>query len=112
LVLKLSNKASFQHNLVIFHLRRHQVTYRKQNGGRYTGSTLDLRKGIRYKRNSNGNYHIFDHAGLHGDTYNIVRGSPTKEFKNGGQWTGTTPFDGYLEFPFEVSVGEGWLMYQ
>ena len=75
-----------------FHLRRHQATSRKQNGGQYTGSTLALRNGIRYKRNSNGYYHILDHARLNGDTYNIVRGSPTTEFQNGGQWTGSTNF--------------------
>ena len=65
------------------------VDLQKQNGGQYSGNTLDLRNGIRY---SNGYSHIFDHVRLNGDTCNIVRGSPTIEFQNGGQWTGSTHF--------------------
>jgi hypothetical protein len=47
---------------------------------------------MRYRRNSNGYPHIFDHARTIGDTASIGRRRPTTEIQNGGLQTGSRMF--------------------
>jgi len=55
-----------------------------------------LRNGMRYRRNSNGYPHIFDHARINGNIVDIVRHCPTlfdvnrPRFLDGGLQTGST----------------------
>ena len=77
---------------VIFQLHRYQMTCIKQNGGLYTGSTLDTHNEIRYQRNLNGYAATF--STMPDSTVTQITSSEVVyyRYQNGGQWSGSTSF--------------------
>ena len=65
-------------------IARCQPTTIIQNGGLKTGSRMLVRNRMRYRRNSKGYPHIFDHARTVGDTVSSSRRRSTTEIQNGG----------------------------
>jgi hypothetical protein len=63
-------------------IARRRMTTEIQNGGHQTGSTLYLRNGMTYCRNSNGFTYIFDHARTNGDSADIARRRPSSAIQN------------------------------
>ena len=71
---------------IVQHYNKHCPTSadnRKPKCQPISGSTLYLRTGLRYQRNSGGYTHIFDHARFNSHTANTVRRRPTTGNQNG-----------------------------